>query len=66
MEPSKGNSKTVRKPSRSTASKKAAQSADEERLSHIAVSAYYKAEARGFVPGNEQDDWLAAEAEVKS
>lgn len=30
----------------------------------IAVSAYYKAQARGFVPGHELDDWLAAEAEV--
>lgn len=31
---------------------------------HIAVSAYYKAEARGFAPGHELDDWLAAEKET--
>jgi hypothetical protein len=29
-----------------------------------AESAYYKAEARGFEPGHEVDDWLTAEAEV--
>jgi DUF2934 family protein len=31
---------------------------------HIAASAYYKAQARGFVPGHELEDWLAAEAEI--
>lgn len=30
----------------------------------IAVRAYCKAEARGFEPGHEMEDWLAAEAEV--
>ncbi|HRQ04819.1 MAG TPA: DUF2934 domain-containing protein [Nitrosomonas halophila] len=30
----------------------------------IEVSAYYKAEARGFAPGHELDDWLAAEKET--
>jgi hypothetical protein len=29
----------------------------------IATAAYYKAEARGFTPDHELDDWLAAEAE---
>ncbi|HBZ30791.1 MAG TPA: hypothetical protein DEO56_09395 [Nitrosomonas nitrosa] len=37
----------------------------EDRISRIAVSAYYKAQARGFQPGHELDDWLAAEAEEK-
>jgi len=31
--------------------------------SRIAVSAYYKAQARGFEPGRELEDWLAAEKE---
>jgi hypothetical protein len=31
----------------------------------IQESAYYKAEARGFSPGYEEQDWLAAEAEIK-
>ena len=32
--------------------------------SKIAECAYYKAEARGFEPGHEMEDWLAAEAET--
>jgi Protein of unknown function (DUF2934) len=31
----------------------------------IEQAAYYKAEARGFAPGHELDDWIAAEAEVR-
>lgn len=30
----------------------------------IAVAAYYKAMARGFTPGQEMEDWLAAESEL--
>jgi len=30
----------------------------------IARAAYYKAEKRGFIPGHEEEDWLAAEREV--
>lgn len=30
----------------------------------IAEAAYYRAEQRGFQPGYEAEDWLAAEAEV--
>ena len=30
----------------------------------IAVGAYYRAQKRGFAPGRELDDWLAAEAEL--
>jgi len=30
----------------------------------VAVAAYYKAEKRHFVPGQELDDWLAAEQEI--
>jgi hypothetical protein len=32
----------------------------------IAVAAYYRAEQRGFVPGDELADWFQAEAECKS
>lgn len=32
---------------------------------HIATAAYYKAEARGFSPGSEMEDWLEAEMEFK-
>jgi hypothetical protein len=30
----------------------------------ICEAAYYRAEKRGFTPGAEAEDWLAAEAEV--
>lgn len=36
----------------------------EDRCCLVALCAYYKAEARGFEPGHEMEDWLAAEAEV--
>jgi hypothetical protein len=32
----------------------------------IAEAAYLRAEARGFAPGYELDDWIAAESEVDS
>lgn len=32
----------------------------------VAEAAYYRAEQRDFAPGNEMDDWLAAEQEVLS
>lgn len=35
-----------------------------ERESLIARIAYFRAQQRGFAPGHELDDWLAAEAEV--
>jgi Protein of unknown function (DUF2934) len=36
----------------------------DERRALIAESAYLRAERRGFAPGNEAEDWLAAEAEI--
>lgn len=38
---------------------------NDQMFSRIAVSAYYKAEARGYEPGHEIQDWLEAEAEIK-
>lgn len=34
------------------------------RRAMIELAAYLRAEQRGFAPGRELDDWLAAEAEV--
>lgn len=34
------------------------------REAQIATAAYYRAERRGFAPGNELADWFAAEREV--
>ena len=36
---------------------------EQERANRIAEAAYYKAMSRGFEPGHEMEDWLAAEAE---
>ena len=36
----------------------------EHRAALIAEAAYFRAQRRGFSPGNETEDWLAAEAEV--
>ena len=38
--------------------------AADERIRLIAEAAYYRAEARGFTPGGEVEDWLQAETEV--
>lgn len=38
----------------------------EERLQLVSLGAYYRAEARGFAPGRELDDWLEAESEVEA
>jgi len=35
-----------------------------QRTALIAKAAYFRAESRGFAPGHETEDWLAAEAEV--
>jgi hypothetical protein len=35
-----------------------------ERSSKVAMAAYFIAEKRGFAPGHELEDWLAAEAEI--
>ena len=36
----------------------------ETRAALIAEAAYFRAEKRGFAAGHENEDWLAAEAEV--
>ena len=36
----------------------------EERRQLIATTAYLRAKQRGFAPGSEMEDWLAAEAEI--
>lgn len=38
----------------------------EQRQTMIAEAAYFHAEKRGFAPGDELLDWLAAEAEVSA
>ncbi|HEX3836664.1 MAG TPA: DUF2934 domain-containing protein [Steroidobacteraceae bacterium] len=36
----------------------------EERQQWIATAAYFRAQRRGFAPGQEASDWLEAETEV--
>jgi hypothetical protein len=36
----------------------------EQREQWIATAAYFRAQRRGFTPGQEAADWLAAEAEL--
>ena len=36
----------------------------EDRHASIALAAYFLSESRGFAPGHEMEDWLAAEEEV--
>ena len=38
--------------------------AGEDRRRLVAEAAYFRAEQRGFVPGQELEDWLAAEIEI--
>lgn len=51
-------------PSAEAAPTNAESQADETREQMIAEAAYYRAEKRGFAPGGEVEDWLAAEAEI--
>ena len=53
-------------PAKTAARKKAAPAvpARDERDTMVRMAAYFRAEQRGFAPGNEWEDWLAAEAEI--
>jgi len=65
MKSSKAQSKATSNPAPTTALELNPKPGNEDWPSHIAVSAYYKAESRGFSPGYELEDWLGAEAEEK-
>lgn len=55
--------KSVKKPAKQPDLKQPGMS--EAARQKIAEIAYYRAEQRGFSPGYELEDWLAAEVEVK-
>lgn len=57
-----GKSRAKSAPRRKSASQPSA--AHPAPAEHIAVAAYFKAQARGFAPGGELDDWLQAESEI--
>ena len=57
----------AKKPSAPAATAKAPTAvtvSEDVRRGMIAEGAYLRAERRGFAPGHEEQDWLAAEAEV--
>jgi hypothetical protein len=39
---------------------------NDDRRQRIAEVAYYRAQQRGFSPGYEIEDWLAAEAQIRN
>lgn len=53
-----------RKVTPSASKEKGSQGKSEAKYEQIAMIAYLKAEARGFFPGRELEDWLEAEKEV--
>lgn len=56
----------VRSPERETSGTTQPKLSPEEVYKLIQESAYFKAKARGFAPGHEVQDWIEAEAEVRS
>lgn len=65
MERLKATKKNTKKstPVSDVESKQESNSMDD--ITRIALAAYYKAEARGYEPGHELQDWFEAEAELK-
>jgi hypothetical protein len=53
---------TVVRPRKAVA--KAPAPPESDRILMVAEAAYYRAERRGFAPGSEMEDWLAAEEEI--
>jgi len=63
MKTSREQSKAANPP---TANQQQASSAPGQNTAdQIAIAAYLKAQARGFEPGHELEDWFAAEAEYQ-
>lgn len=69
MKPTRDNGQDRRDDSANTGhlqGTRKAHASDEERRRRIAEAAYYRAERRGFTPGQEQADWIEAEMEVEA
>jgi len=60
----KSRAPRVRKAVRSARGSRVLPTYHEDRHASIAQAAYFRAEHRGFAPGHELEDWLAAEEEV--
>jgi hypothetical protein len=57
-----GKAPAAKRPVKGGAVSKSTASAEREMM--VRMAAYFRAERRGFAPGYEIEDWLAAEAEV--
>ncbi len=66
MKSSKPQGRSTGNPSSRKASVSRTRAGNGNLSSRIAVAAYFKAQARGFAPGHELDDWLIAEQEVRT
>jgi hypothetical protein len=62
--PARAARKSTTKKSRTPGTTADSKIDSEKRHALIAESAYLRAERRGFAPGHEVEDWLAAEAEI--
>lgn len=62
MKTSRVQSKAANSPA-ATSQQQTSSAHGQKSADQIAITAYLKAEARGFEPGHELEDWLAAEAE---
>jgi hypothetical protein len=56
--------KSRRRTRRQAATAAEAEARAADHLVKVAMAAYFIAEKRGFEPGHEVEDWLAAEAEI--
>ncbi len=63
-DPAAAGAKTVRKKKPATGVIAAGRVSADERRGMIAKAAYLRGERRGFPPGGEAEDWLAAEMEI--
>lgn len=61
-----GSTKRAAKPRTERSKTQAKDIAYDEVMTMIAEAAYYRAQGRGFSPGHEENDWLAAEKDIRS
>ena len=64
--PATAKGKSAVRKAAAKASQKPAGPSPAEREAMIRTAAYFRAQSRGFAPGYEWEDWLAAEAEVST
>jgi hypothetical protein len=62
--PTNASSSSVSDPTLSQSATAKALHKPVDRYASIAQAAYFRSQHRGFKPGHEMEDWLAAEAEV--